>query len=145
MENSTLIATEKKGDSHKSTRIAIAEGDGIGPEIMKATLKIIKAAGANIETETMEIGEQVYLSGNSSGITDSSWDAISRNKVILKAPITTPQGKGYKSLNVTLRKSLGLFANVRPVNALHPFVKTISSLNQNEFDGVRRFSLGQGE
>ncbi|MFD2586915.1 NADP-dependent isocitrate dehydrogenase [Croceitalea marina] len=140
MKNSLVLASEKNLSSAKTTKIAIAKGDGIGPEIMRATLKIMEAAGANIETETMEIGEQVYLSGNSSGITEASWDAISRNKVILKAPITTPQGKGYKSLNVTLRKSLGLFANVRPVSALHPFVKTnfpnmdIVVIRENEED-----------
>ncbi|MBT8223653.1 MAG: NADP-dependent isocitrate dehydrogenase [Eudoraea sp.] len=140
MENSLLLKSEKNEISAKNTKIAIAQGDGIGPEIMKATLKIMKAAGAEIETEPMEIGEQVYLSGNSSGITETAWDTISRNKVILKAPITTPQGKGYKSLNVTLRKSLGLFANVRPVSSLHPFVNTnfpnmdIVVIRENEED-----------
>lgn len=107
-----------------TTKVSIAHGDGIGPEIMNATLKILKAAGANIDVEPIDIGEQVYLSGNNSGITKNAWTSIAKNKIILKAPITTPQGKGYKSLNVTLRKSLGLFANVRPVNSLHPFVKT---------------------
>ncbi len=120
-----LTLSQKKGKQISNTvKIAVAEGDGIGPEIMKATLKVLRAAGANIETEPMAIGEQVYLAGNSSGIENSAWDLISKNKVILKAPITTPQGKGYKSLNVTLRKSLGLFANIRPVTALHPYVKT---------------------
>jgi isocitrate dehydrogenase len=140
MKNRSILATQKDHNVEKITKIAIAKGDGIGPEIMKATLKIMKAAGAKIETETIDVGEQVYLSGNSAGITDSAWDAISRNKIILKAPITTPQGKGYKSLNVTLRKSLGLFANVRPVTALHPFVKTnfptmdIVVIRENEED-----------
>ncbi len=108
----------------KAIKVAIAEGDGIGPEIMRATLKILKAAGAKIEPEYIEIGEKAYLSGNTAGINQKAWDAISRNKIILKAPITTPQGGGYKSLNVTLRKSLGLFANVRPVSSLHPYVET---------------------
>ncbi len=120
-----LENTEKETvKTKKAVKIAVAHGDGIGPEIMESTLRILKASGANIETETIEIGEQVYLSGNTSGIQPSAWDAIDRNKIILKAPITTPQGKGYKSLNVTLRKSLGLFANVRPVSALHPYVQT---------------------
>ena len=97
-----LTLSQKKGKQISNTvKIAVAEGDGIGPEIMKATLKVLRAAGANIETEPMAIGEQVYLAGNSSGIENSAWDLISKNKVILKAPITTPQGKGYKSLNVT--------------------------------------------
>ncbi|RRB10868.1 NADP-dependent isocitrate dehydrogenase [Larkinella knui] len=106
------------------TRITVAEGDGIGPEIMKATLAIILAAGAKIELDHIDVGEQVYLAGNMSGISTDSWDVIRRNKVFLKAPITTPQGGGYKSLNVTIRKMLGLYANVRPCMSLHPFVKT---------------------
>ncbi|GAA4060080.1 NADP-dependent isocitrate dehydrogenase [Flavobacterium cheonanense] len=106
------------------TRITIAKGDGIGPEIMDATLDIIKAAGANLEYDEIEVGEKVYLSGNTSGIANESWDIIRRNKIFLKAPITTPQGGGYKSLNVTTRKFLGLYSNVRPCMSLHPFVET---------------------
>lgn len=106
------------------TRITVAKGDGIGPEIMDATLSIIKAAGAQIEVDEIEVGEKVYLAGNTSGIAKESWDIIRRNKVFLKAPITTPQGGGYKSLNVTTRKFLGLYANIRPCMSLHPFVKT---------------------
>ncbi|KAB2918118.1 MAG: NADP-dependent isocitrate dehydrogenase [Bacteroidetes bacterium] len=105
-------------------KITVAKGDGIGPEIMNATLSIMKAAGAEIEIEEIEIGEKVYLSGNTSGISASSWGSIRENKVFLKAPITTPQGGGYKSLNVTMRKSLGLYANVRPCKSFYPFVKT---------------------
>jgi isocitrate dehydrogenase len=106
------------------TKITIAKGDGIGPEIMEATLEILKAAGAAVETEEIQIGEKVYLSGNTSGIAAESWDIIRRNKVFLKAPITTPQGGGYKSLNVTTRKFLGLYSNVRPCMSLHPFIST---------------------
>lgn len=106
------------------TKITVAKGDGIGPEIMDATLEIILEAGAKIEIEEIEVGEKVYLSGNTSGIATSSWDIIRRNKIFLKAPITTPQGGGYKSLNVTTRKFLGLYSNVRPCKSLHPFVKT---------------------
>jgi isocitrate dehydrogenase len=106
------------------TRITIAKGDGIGPEIMDATLAIIKAAGAKIEIDEIAVGEQVYLAGNTSGISKDSWNTIRRNKVFLKAPITTPQGGGYKSLNVTTRKMLGLYANVRPCMSLHPFIST---------------------
>ena len=105
-------------------RITFAKGDGIGPEIMDATLKILNAAGAQVEWEEIEVGEKLYLSGNSSGIDQRAWDSIRKNKVFLKAPITTPQGGGYKSLNVTMRKTLGLFANVRPCQSFHPFVDT---------------------
>jgi isocitrate dehydrogenase len=105
-------------------RITVARGDGIGPEIMDATLRILDAAGARIEIDEIDIGEKVYLSGNTSGISNESWDKIRKNKVFLKAPITTPQGGGYKSLNVTLRKSLGLYANIRPCKSFSPFVHT---------------------
>jgi isocitrate dehydrogenase len=107
-----------------NTPITIAHGDGIGPEIMNATLRILTAAGARIEPETIEIGEKVYLRGNSAGIEPSSWESLRRTKVFLKAPITTPQGGGFKSLNVTTRKALGLYANVRPCVSYHPFVQT---------------------
>lgn len=122
------------------TKITVAKGDGIGPEIMDATLRILMAAGAEIEPEEIEIGEKVYLSGNTAGIAMSSWDIIRRNKVFLKAPITTPQGGGYKSLNVTTRKFLGLYSNVRPCTTLHPFVETkhpemdIVIIRENEED-----------
>jgi isocitrate dehydrogenase len=106
------------------TRITVAKGDGIGPEIMDATLEIIMAAGANIEMDEIHVGEKVYLSGNTSGIAPEAWDTIIKNKVFLKSPITTPQGGGYKSLNVTTRKFLGLYSNVRPCVSLHPFVST---------------------
>lgn len=105
-------------------RITIAKGDGIGPEIMDATLRIILAAGAKIEVDEIEVGEKVYLAGNTAGIAKEAWDVIRKNKVFLKAPITTPQGGGYKSLNVTTRKFLGLYSNVRPCRSFHPFVKT---------------------
>jgi isocitrate dehydrogenase len=107
-----------------NTRITVAKGDGIGPEIMDATLKILKSAGAEIEIDEIQVGEKVYLSGNTSGISSESWDIIRQNKVLLKAPITTPQGGGYKSLNVSMRKALGLYANVRPCVSLHPYVDT---------------------
>lgn len=105
-------------------RITIAKGDGIGPEIMDATLLILNAAGANLAYDEIEVGEKVYLSGNTAGIAPESWDIIRQNKVFLKAPITTPQGGGYKSLNVTTRKFLGLYANVRPCKSFDPYVRT---------------------
>ena len=107
-----------------STRISVAYGDGIGPEIMAACLKILQAAGAELQYDPIEIGEKVYLKGNTAGISSDDWDTLVRNKVFYKAPITTPQGGGYKSLNVTVRKTLGLFANVRPFRSLYPFVDT---------------------
>lgn len=108
--------------TQERTKIAVAHGDGIGPEIMKATLDILKASGASFEFEEVQLGKKAFDQGHSSGIPPEAWETIRKNKVLLKAPITTPQGGGYKSLNVTLRKSLGLFANVRPCKAYHPFV-----------------------
>src|SRR4026208_1360093 len=104
--------------------ITVANGDGIGPEIMAATLRILEAAQAPLDIETIDIGEKVYLAGNSSGIEPSSWESLRRTKVFLKAPITTPQGGGYKSLNVTVRKVMGLYANVRPCVSYDPFIDT---------------------
>jgi isocitrate dehydrogenase len=108
----------------KSTPITVAHGDGIGPEIMAATLHILTEAGAALDIETIDVGEKVYLSGNTTGIAPESWASLRRTKVFLKAPITTPQGGGYKSLNVTTRKMLGLYANIRPCVSYHPFVRT---------------------
>ncbi len=104
--------------------ITVAYGDGIGPEIMDATLHIIQAAGARIDIEKIEVGEKVYLRGISAGIQPSAWESLRRTKVFLKAPITTPQGGGYKSLNVTTRTIFGLYANVRPCISYYPFVET---------------------
>lgn len=109
--------------SNPST-ITVARGDGIGPEITDAVLRILQAAGARLAYEEVEIGERMYLAGHSSGISPESWETLRRNRVFLKGPITTPLGGGYKSLNVTLRKSLRLFANVRPCRAYMPYVAT---------------------
>ena len=107
-------------------KITVAYGDGIGPEIMQVTLDILLAAGAQIEIEVIEIGEKVFRNGISTGIAPESWESIKRNKVFLKAPITTPQGGGFKSLNVATRTTLGLFANVRPCRSyFHMFLQII--------------------
>ncbi|MCL4520895.1 MAG: isocitrate/isopropylmalate family dehydrogenase, partial [Firmicutes bacterium] len=106
------------------TPITVAYGDGIGPEIMRATLNTIQAAGASLEIETIEVGEKVYRRGIENGMDPVAWESLRRTQVFLKAPITTPQGGGYKSLNVTIRKALGLYANVRPSVSYYPFVST---------------------
>jgi isocitrate dehydrogenase len=108
----------------QNTPVTVAYGDGIGPEIMDATLHIIKEAGARIEIEQIEVGEKVYLRGNNAGIEPGAWESLRRTRVFLKAPITTPQGGGYKSLNVTTRTMFGLYANVRPCVSYYPFVDT---------------------
>lgn len=103
-------------------KIVVAPGDGVGPEIMEATLRILEAAGAPLEYEKVRLGRQVYEEGISSGVEPKAWDLLRQCGVLLKSPITTPQGKGFKSVNVTLRKSLNLFANVRPCKAYAPSV-----------------------
>lgn len=108
----------------KRVPITVAHGDGIGPEIMPATLRILEAAEAPLELEEIVIGKAVYEAGHLSGIAPEAWESLRRTKVFFKAPITTPQGGGYKSLNVTIRTSLGLFANVRPCISYYPFIQT---------------------
>ena len=124
------IAPTPQGSSNQPATgaiatVAIAHGDGIGPEIMDATLRVLDAAGARLRYLPLELGEAVYRAGHSAGITAEGWNVIAKADAILKAPITTPLGSGYKSLNVTLRKTLGLFANVRPSRAYAPFVPTL--------------------
>lgn len=124
----------------QGTPITVAHGDGIGPEIMEATLAIIQAAGAKLDIETIEIGEKVYERGVAAGIEPQAFESLRRTKVFLKAPITTPQGGGFKSLNVTTRKTFGLYANVRPCVSYAPYVNTkhpnmnIVVIRENEED-----------
>jgi isocitrate dehydrogenase len=106
------------------TPITIARGDGIGPEIMSVVLHLLNEAGARLAIEEIEIGESIYRQGFSAGIKPEAWESLRRTKVFLKAPITTSQGSGVKSLNVTIRKTLGLYANVRPCISYHPFIPT---------------------
>jgi isocitrate dehydrogenase len=77
----------------------VAYGDGIGPEIMEATLDVLREAGARIDIETIEIGKKVYLRGSKTGIESQAWESLRRTKVFLKAPITTPQGGGYTPMS----------------------------------------------
>jgi isocitrate dehydrogenase len=104
--------------------IAVAHGDGIGPEIMAATLFILREAGAPLEIHPVEIGEKVYQRGALTGIEAKTWETIKKSAAFLKAPITTPQGGGFKSLNVTVRTTLGLYANIRPCVSYAPFIAT---------------------
>jgi isocitrate dehydrogenase len=106
-------------------RVTVAYGDGIGPEIMESALCILKEAKAKISINIIEVGKIMYERGFTSGIPPEAWRFIQDNKIILKGPITTPQGGGYKSLNVTMRKALGLYANIRPCKSYHPFIKTL--------------------
>lgn len=91
---------------------------------MEATLRVLESARAGVEWRPITVGERVYAEGHASGVAPETWDVVRSCDALLKAPITTPQGGGVKSLNVTLRKSLGLFANVRPCRAYAPYVPT---------------------
>lgn len=97
--------------------ITLIPGDGIGPEIIAATVRMIEATGVDIEWETHIIGAQA-LEKFGTTIPESTIESIKKNKVALKGPLTTPVGKGFTSVNVGLRKALDLYANVRPVKAL---------------------------
>lgn len=119
-----MTQTPSDSSKHALPKVAVAHGDGIGPEIMDASLRILRAAGAKFEELPLELGEAAYLAGHTSGITPEAWDILGRADVLFKGPITTPLGSGYKSLNVTLRKTLGLFANIRPCRALAPAIPT---------------------
>lgn len=108
----------------ETTRVAVAHGDGIGPEITKACLRILEAGGARLDIVPIRLGETVYKGGQKTGIDPEAWGVIRDVGLVYKAPLTTPQGGGFKSVNVTLRKTLGLFANVRPARSYAPWVAT---------------------
>ena len=118
----THLGDAPRTDAAVRTAVTVAYGDGIGPEIMRETLRILEAAGARLEVEEIKLGQSVYDRGFSAGIEPSAWDSLRRTGILFKAPITTPQGGGFKSLNVTLRKTLGMFANVRPCASYDPIV-----------------------
>src|SRR5258707_4618544 len=98
-------------------RITLIPGDGIGPEVASAVVRIIEASGVEIEWETHVAGQQA-LDKFGSTLPEELLESIKRNQVGLKGPITTPVGKGFTSVNVGLRKALDLYANLRPVRAL---------------------------
>lgn len=96
--------------------ITVFKGDGIGPEIVDAVVQILEAAKAELAFEFFEVGEAEYHR-NGKLIPDDAFASFEQNKVLLKAPITTPIGKGFRSLNVTLRKKYDLYANIRPAKS----------------------------
>ena len=103
-------------------KVTLIPGDGIGPEISKSVTDIFEAAGVEVEFEIENAGEKVY---NETGelIPESLYKSIEKNKVALKGPITTPIGKGFRSINVYLRKKYDLYSNIRPIRTL-PGIKT---------------------
>ena len=101
-----------------SHKITLIEGDGIGPEVVRATRKIIDATGVKIDWEVCQAGAEVFKKGLSTGVPQETIDSIVRNKVTLKGPLETPIGFGEKSANVTLRKMFETYSNIRPIQEI---------------------------
>ncbi|TXI88523.1 MAG: NAD-dependent isocitrate dehydrogenase [Chryseobacterium sp.] len=99
-------------------KVTLIIGDGIGPEIVESVREIFSAAKVQIEWEMMNAGISVMKDGNQNPLPEYVLESIKRNKVALKAPLTTPVGEGFRSVNVALRKELDLYANVRPIISL---------------------------
>lgn len=97
-------------------KITVFKGDGIGPEITDAVLEIMDVAGANLEYEIFRVGNQEYQE-NGALIPDDAFASFEKTKVLLKSPITTPVGKGFRSLNVTMREKYDMYANIRPAKS----------------------------
>ena len=103
-------------------RVTLIKGDGIGPEISNAVIKIIEASGAQIDWDVQTAGADV-IEKEGVPLPDRVLESVKNNGVALKSPVTTPIGKGFRSVNVQLRKDLDLYANLRPCYNL-PSVKT---------------------
>jgi isocitrate dehydrogenase (NAD+) len=100
-----------------STPVTLIAGDGIGPSISSATVRILEAAGADIAWDTQYAG-QAGVSRYGDPIPDETLDSIKRTKIALKGPLETPVGEGFRSINVQLRKTFDLYANVRPAHTI---------------------------
>src|SRR5690349_3901414 len=100
-------------------KIAVAKGDGIGPEIMDAVLKIFDANGASLEYNFVDMGKWVFDKGFSNGMTPEAQKTIEALGILFKGPMETPKGKGVKSVNVTARKTWNTYANKRTFQTLH--------------------------
>lgn len=99
-------------------KITLIEGDGIGPEVIRATCKIIEATGVKIDWEICQAGAEVFKKGLPTGVPQETIDSLLRNKIALKGPLETPIGYGEKSANVTLRKMFETYGNIRPVQEI---------------------------
>ncbi len=102
-----------------NTKIAVANGDGIGPEIMEAVLKIFKASNVQLEYEFVEMGKSYFDAGHSTGMTAKAKETIETLGILFKGPMETPKGKGVKSINVTARKVWNTYANQRDFRTLN--------------------------
>jgi isocitrate dehydrogenase (NAD+) len=97
--------------------VTLIPGDGIGPELAEATRRVLDASGVEFDWEVVEAGEAV-MAKEGTPLPQYVLDSILRNKVAIKGPITTPVGEGFRSVNVALRQTLGLYANLRPVRSI---------------------------
>ena len=109
-------------------RVTLIPGDGIGPELAEATRRVLDATGIEFEWEVVEAGEAM-IAAHGTPLPDGVLESIRRNKVAIKGPITTPVGEGFRSVNVTLRQALGLYANLRPARSMQGVVTRFSDVD----------------
>jgi isocitrate dehydrogenase (NAD+) len=109
-------------------RVTLIPGDGIGPELAEATRRVLDATGIEFEWEIAEAGEAM-IAAHGTPLPDSVLESIRRNKVAIKGPITTPVGEGFRSVNVTLRQALGLYANLRPARSMKGVVTRFDDID----------------
>jgi len=121
--------------------VTLIPGDGIGPEIVQSVRKIFRAAGVQVEWEEMNAG-QASFDECGELLPQALLDSIKKNKVALKAPLTTPVGKGFRSVNVQLRKELDLYANVRPIKTIEGILTPLSSAAKIDMVIVRENTEG---
>ena len=130
-----------------SHKITVFRGDGIGPELVDNVLKILKAADAPLEYEIFNVGEDEWKR-NGALIPEEAYASFERTKVLLKSPITTPVGKGFRSLNVTLRGQYDLYANIRPVKSnaavKTPFENVDIVIFRENTEGRKVIMIGDG-
>lgn len=121
LKNSIKSTTLKRAQSTFSTPVTVSliEGDGIGVEITESVKRIFAKAGAPIIWEDCDVGP--IIKNNNTAIPDKAVASIKKNKVALKGPLATPIGKGHRSLNLTLRQTFGLFANLRPAASIQGY------------------------
>lgn len=112
----------------KMQKITVFKGDGIGPEISEEVLKVLRYVDPELEFEVFEVGEKEYIR-NGKLISDEAYASFEKTHILLKAPITTPIGKGFRSLNVTLRKRYDLYANIRPAKKLPGIISKFDDID----------------
>src|SRR5437773_11737823 len=107
------------GSPHRATRhaVTLVPGDGVGPEICNASVRVLEATGIEFEWDVQQAGEAA-IGKFGTPLPEPVWESIRKNKVAVKGPITTPVGSGFRSVNVALRQALNLYANLRPARSI---------------------------